>query len=497
MEKRFVSLWFPHLITDWVLLQKPVLKATPFVLASPRHGRMIVSATSAPAAAAGIETGMVVADARVLFPQLAVFPDREGRAGRLLTELAAWCIRFTPVVALDLPDGLLLDASGCAHLWKGELPYLHDLLLRLRQMGYHVRAGMADTIGTAWAVARFRSDDPVVPPGMMDEALGPLPSAALRLPPEVLERLDKLGFYRIESFLPIPASVLRRRFGEVLPRQLSLALGYREEPLKPVRPLEPYFERLPAPEPILTATGIEIALHHLLEALCTRLAREGKGLRKAFFRGYRLDHEIVQLEIGTSRASCHGEHLFRLFDISKLAPEPGIELFELEAPVVEDLLPAQEALWNLNGGKGMREIAELLDKLTGRAGANIVHRYLPAEHYWPERSVAATDSLEDVPGTPWPVERPRPVHLLSRPEAIQVTAPVPDYPPMLFRYRGEVHRVSKADGPERIEQEWWLEQSAHRDYYVVEDERGARYWIFRLGHYDGPHSEWFLHGFFA
>ncbi|MBO9639342.1 MAG: DNA polymerase Y family protein, partial [Siphonobacter aquaeclarae] len=64
MEKRFVSLWFPHLITDWVLLQKPVLKETPFVLASPRHGRMIVSATSAPAAAVGIETGMVVADAR-------------------------------------------------------------------------------------------------------------------------------------------------------------------------------------------------------------------------------------------------------------------------------------------------------------------------------------------------------------------------------------------------------------------------------------------------
>lgn len=497
MEKRFVSLWFPHLITDWVLLQKPALKDIPFVLASPRHGRMVVSATSALAGKEGIDSGMVVADARVLFPGLAVFPDREGRALRLLTELAEWCIRFTPVVAIDLPDGLLLDASGCPHLWKGEEPYLQDLRFRLRRMGYHVRAGMADTIGTAWAIARFGKEDPIVCPGDQDQALAPLPPAALRLPSEVLERLDKLGFYRIGSFLSIPKQVLRRRFGDILPQQLALALGHREEPLKPFRPVEAYLERLPAPGPILTATGIEIALRHLLEALCLRLVREGKGLRKALFRGYRLDHEVVQLEIGTSRASSRCDHLFRLFDISKMAPEPGIELFELEAPVVEDLLPAQEVLWNLNGGKGMREVAELLDKLTGRAGESVVHRYLAAEHHWPERSVSVTASLEESSPTPWPAGRDRPIHLLPKPERIQVTAPVPDYPPMLFRYKGQVHRVSKADGPERIEQEWWLEPGPHRDYYRVEDDRGARYWVFRLGHYEGPHSPWFIHGFFA
>ena len=69
---------------------------------------------------------------------------------------------------------------------------------------------------------------------------------------------------------------------------------------------------------------------------------------------------------------------------------------------------------------------------------------------------------------------------------------------MLFRYKGDIHRIKKADGPSRIEQEWWICDGLHRDYYSVEDEQGGRYWIFRLGHYNEEISpEWFIHGFFA
>ena len=79
-----------------------------------------------------------------------------------------------------------------------------------------------------------------------------------------------------------------------------------------------------------------------------------------------------------------------------------------------------------------------------------------------------------------------------------ITAPIPDYPPMNFKYKGKLHKVKKADGPERIEPEWWIEKGLHRDYYVVEDEEGKRYWLFRYGHYDGKNNpHWFIHGFFA
>jgi protein ImuB len=79
-----------------------------------------------------------------------------------------------------------------------------------------------------------------------------------------------------------------------------------------------------------------------------------------------------------------------------------------------------------------------------------------------------------------------------------VTAPVPDYPPLNFRHKGQLHIITKADGPERIEQEWWIQEGEHRDYYAVEDEDGGRYWLFRSGHYNNIRSpKWYLHGFFA
>ncbi|HEY0896139.1 MAG TPA: DNA polymerase Y family protein, partial [Sphingobacteriaceae bacterium] len=144
------------------------------------------------------------------------------------------------------------------------------------------------------------------------------------------------------------------------------------------------------------------------------------------------------------------------------------------------------------------QLAELLDRLENKVGKEKIHRYLPAEHYWPERSIREAGSLQEAAATMWRNEKPRPVHLLKKPEPIEVTAPIPDYPPMVFLYKGKRHQVLKADGPERIEREWWLETGEHRDYYNVEDEHGQRYWLFRLGHYAGGEmSQWYLHGFFA
>jgi protein ImuB len=175
----------------------------------------------------------------------------------------------------------------------------------------------------------------------------------------------------------------------------------------------------------------------------------------------------------------------------------GIELFILEAQKVEDHYPHQQKMWEGSGGLDDIRLSELIDRLAGRIGPQAIHRYLPDEHYWPERSFKTVSSLQERSSTTWRVDKLRPLQLLSRPEPIEVTAPIPDYPPMLFRRKGKLHKVTRADGPERIEQEWWLQQGQHRDYYRVEDEEGNRYWIFRSGHYDEKMYRWFIHGFFA
>jgi protein ImuB len=281
--------------------------------------------------------------------------------------------------------------------------------------------------------------------------------------------------------------------------RLDMALGQEMETIQAIEPIEPYLERLPCLEPIVTATGIEIALKNLLDILCLRLRKEQKGLRTAIFKGFRVDGKIEQIEISTNRPSYDVDHLFKLFEIklSTMEPALGIELFILEAPKTEDHFPVQEKMWDGSGGLEDTRLSELLDRLANKFGEQAIRRYLPDEHYWPERSIKQASSLLEKTNTKWRTDKVRPLHLLKVPALIEVTAPIPDYPPMLFRYKGKIHTITKADGPERIEQEWWIQQGQHRDYYHVEDNEGQRYWIFRLGHYHDKTYQWFIHGFFA
>lgn len=498
MAKRFVAIWFCSLPTDWFTLRQPELSNKAFVLSSPSHGRMIVTAVNTLAHKEGIQTGMAAADARVLYPALTVLDDKPGLTEILLKKIAEWCIRFTPFAAIDLPDGIILEATGCTHLFRGEENYCKEISQRLSNRGYKVRVAIADTIGCARAVARYGKGSFVVESGKTVETLLTLPAESLRFEEETIARLYKLGLRSIGSFMGMPKSVLRRRFGQQFIMRLQQAAGNEEEAIQPVQPIEPYHERLHSLEPINTATGIEIGLKRLLEVLCKRLQREQKGLRKAFFKCYRIDGKRIQIDIGTHRPSHHADHLFKLFEIKIPSIEPGlgIELFILEATKVEDLFPLQEKLWKATGCWGDTAIAELLDRLAIKIGVNNIHRYLPNEHYWPERSIKLAASLDDQVIAAWKVNRPRPLQLLEKPEPIMVTAPIPDYPPMLFRYKGKLHKIAKVDGPERIEQEWWLQKGDHRDYYYVEDEEGKRYWLFRSGHYSTKNFQWFIHGFF-
>lgn len=498
--KRFVSVWFHHLETDWFGLRQPQLAHTPFVLAAPDHGRMVVTAANQLAEQQGIKKGMVVADARVLLPSLPVLDHIPDLHRKLLHKLAAWCIRFAPYVAVEEPDALIIDASGCSHLWGGDTAYLTYIIKRLQERGYQVRVGMADTIGAAWAIARYGKEGPVVESNRQSVALLSLPPASLRIEPELVERLYKLGLHQVKDFISMPRAALRRRFGAAFLQRLDQALGTAYEDIQPVQPMAPYQERLPSLEPIVTLTGIEIALEQLLKSLCHRLELEQKGLRTARLQCYRIDDKMIEVSIGTNRPTRHAQHLFKLFEnkLPTIEPALGIELFVLEASKIEDHSHVQEKLWEKQGGLQDARLAELLDRLTGKFGEHCFRRYLPDEHYWPERSIKQTSSLEEHATTPWRTDHPRPVLLLPQPQPIEVTAPVPDYPPMLFRYKGKLHKIVKADGPERIEQEWWLQQGQHRDYYCVEDETGQRFWLFRAGHYDAAKTYgWFLHGFFA
>jgi len=256
MSKRFVAIWFKHLKTDWWQKKQPDLKDIPFVLAKPDHGRMVITEVSFSAKSKGVYTGMLVSDAKVIYPSLQIIDDIPDLNRRLLKNIALWCIRYAPIVAIDLPNGIILDATGCTHLWNGEEDYLRDIIEKLKSFGYHVRAAMADTIGTAWAVSRYGKIKAIIKPGEQAPALMPLPPIALRIEPDINEKLRKLGLTEIGTFLNMEPSALRRRFGVNFLLRLNQALGKKEEYIESVIPLVEHSERLPCLELIQTKTGI-------------------------------------------------------------------------------------------------------------------------------------------------------------------------------------------------------------------------------------------------
>jgi protein ImuB len=500
MPKRFAAIWFRHLLTDWKAIRQTGLKGKPYVFAEPDHGRMLITALTGEARKFGVTEGMTVADARIIAPGLQVFDGKPGRNLKLLTGLAEWCLRYTPLVQLDPPDGLLLDVTGCTHLKGGEKAFLQEIVSRLKTIGYDVRPAIADTIGTAWGVARCATSGLIVPAGEHRNALMPLPPSALRLPLNQLLKLQNLGLHQINSFIYMPNAVLRRRFGKDMVLRLQQALGQEPEYLFPLKEPAPYTERLDCLEPVRTRTAIEIGLNELLERLCKRLYGEGLGLRAAMLTWYRVDGKNGNITIGTNHASNRVQHLFKLFFIKldTVAPGLGIELFTLDALKTEPVSDKQSELWSAKGGAESEEVAELLDRVAGRIGSAHIHRYLPGEHYWPERTPQSNTDIKKKPESDWRSDKPRPMQILDQPEPIEAMALTPDYPPKLFIWKGEQHIIVGADGPERIEREWWLEPGEHRDYYIAEDEAGRRYWLFRSGHYNAESNQhWYLHGFFA
>jgi protein ImuB len=393
---------------------------------------------------------------------------------------------------------------------------------------------LAETPGAAWALARFADPSParpwtVAPAGALRAALAPLPPGALRLPPAAAELLERLGLRRVGDLFDLPPAVLAPRFGPEVARRLAQALGAEAEPISPRRPVPAQLARRVFAEPIVAADDIALALEQLLGALCRKLEAAGLGARRLELTSYRVDGSWRCLGLGTSRPSRDPAHLKRLFaaQLERIDPGFGIEVMTLAATATQGLSALQLVLAGTEvadaevgdaemggaqeGGEavGDSNLAALIDRLGSRLGLGNVRRLSPRESYLPERAVAPVPALQETTAAwralgpksapksaPGPTGPPRPLRLLPRPEPIEAIALLPDHPPVRFRWRRLSHEVARAEGPERIEPEWWqaapaLAEEPARDYFRVEVADGRRYWLYRA---DG---RWFLHGIFG
>lgn len=451
-----------------------------------------------------IHPGMVAAKAQALHGDLIVHDADPAADALALERLALWALRrFSPIVAADAPDGLVLDVTGAAHLQGGEAALLEQMVTRLSEVGVNARAAIAGSWGAAYALARYADRATViVPPEHDGPWLSGLPVRALRLPAEMVETLGRLGFDTVGEVEAAPRASLALRFGPQLTRRLDHAHGRLADPIEPVVAPELIAVRRAFAEPIGAPETLARYTLKLVEQICAQLEAQGLGARLLDLRFHRVDNRIEAIRIGTAKPVRDIKRLTRLLcdKLETVDPGFGVETMVLVAARAEPMTWKQTS--DLTAA-ATPDVADLVDVLANRLGGKRLYRLAPAQSDVPERSVRRLAPTAPPTGERWPANWPRPTRLLAHPERIETVALLPDQPPVSFTWRGIRHRVKRADGPERIFGEWWRrdgEIDAVRDYFQIEDDAGERFWVFRRGDGELPWTgdlTWYLHGLFA
>ena len=498
-----MAIWLARLAIDrWQLAEGP--RADPVALISESAHGPRITAVNAAAREAGVRAGGMLTDARALCPELAAAPADPAGDLALLEKLALWAQRWGPWSALDPPDGLVVDITGVAHLFGGEQALLTDAAARLAARGLTARVAAAPTAGAAWALAHYGPERAVLEAG---GALDQLPVAALRLDPATLLVLRRLGLKRIGELSGVARDALARRFRSVRAPaanplvRLDQLTGRVPEPLLPVFAAPPPLVQRRLIEPIRHRALLDQVLGDLADDMVRVLEGQALGARRLDLALWKVDGEVVQRRLELAAATRAAAHIVRLFaaKLDDVDAGFGIELARLSAPWCEPLPLSQrdfEAAAEAHG----TSLAAFVDRLSVRLGAGAIRRPEPVLSHWPERAQRWLAPLDpDLAAQESLAFNARPLKLLDRPEPISVIHASPDGLPRRFRWRGAMHEVTRAEGPERIAPEWWRERGAARlrDYYRVEDAEGRRYWIYRHGHAAdgrGGVPEWYLQG---
>jgi protein ImuB len=552
-NRRILSLWFPRLAAERLLRQARGTVDQPFAVVEETGNMQTLASLSPEASNAGLRVGQPLRDARAMCPTLLTRLANPQAETAFLMSLRRWAGKFSPWVSDAPPAALMIDLTGCAHLFGGEVALLDQVEQDCAELGLTVQAGIADTPGAAWALARFvgrrsqsaRSGDAIdqeayatrsravkrrhwerggaapqtvtsntgtariAPSGQSRTALGPLPIAALRLSPATVTQLTRLGLRRVSDVLGQPRATLARRFGQELMLRLDQAMGMAPEPISPAKPPLFFAARLTLPEPIGLEDDLIAGIDRLLPPLCAKLKEKGHGARRVRLQVFLCDHSGQSIEIGLARPTAIPDKLRRLLimKLSEIDAGPGIDMMRLHAHVTEPVQSHQhkghmsatsQAQTRMTGETALED---LISKIVARVGLEAITRLHPADSHIPEKSAQILAAAWSDPARDWPkrAKVPRPLVMFS-PEPVTVSRPNTATLPDALRWRRREMTVNAASGPERIAPEWWLDDPAwrtgQRDYWRIETNTGDRLWVyFAYGNTMSP--GWFCHGQFA
>lgn len=542
--RRVLSLWFPRMSAERALRARRDVIPQPFAVVGMRDQAQVLVSLNPEAEAAGLRPGQPFRDAAAICGHLVTVAEHPPGDRAFLVALRRWAGKFSPWVAEEPPDALVVDLTGCAHLFGGEAGVLAQVAEDCADLGLTVRAAVADTRGAAWALARYsgasatglRSGDdirqearatrsraiarragasaPVSAPigliaasGTMRQALAGLPLAALRLPQRTVEDLGALGLRRVEDIAGLPRAGLARRFGADVLKRLDQAFGLVSEPVSPASAPLHVAVRISFPDPIGLAEDVMAGIDRLLPVFCGKLKEKGRGVRVLRAEAQRTDGTAAWADIALARATDEAERLRPLIAMKIEGFEAGFGFDRLRLEALEtELLHQIQHRGHLDAAAEAaarstsdRRLEDLVTRIGTRLGQQAVVRFHPANSHIPEKTFSTLAAAWSEAATgDWPEPRgPRPVQIF-RPEPVD--APDDRMPPARFRWRRRDFALRVAVGPERLLPEWWWDdpdwRSGPRDYWRIEAEGGERLWLF-YAHGGEVSGGWFCQGQFA
>jgi protein ImuB len=518
---RILCLWLPNWAIQRIVRGRPELKGRPLALVIVDARGSKVAACCAAAVARGVRPEMPLAEAQSLAPELGVAPYDAAADRRALVKLAEACERFSPRVAVeesDEPESLLLDISNLGHLYGSEAKLIEQVKKSFRRRGYRMQLAVAETVGTAWALAHIKDKQAEAisaPHSSFVIRHSSLPIEALRIPEDTSTLLRDLGIQTIDQLLTLPREELTSRFGDELLRRLDQLTGRGRELIEPERALPALAASYALEEP----TGDRHLLMHVLEQLVDQVSRQlaardqGAVLLTALLRCTG-GHELP-LRIGLLQPSANARQLLELIELHlenvRLASE--VDRVELRAVVTGRLGERQGELFADRWPTDPYQLAVLVNRLGSRLGSERVLRAELRKSPVPERAVKWMPMVESrvesreprarklrtqenksaIPGAPWVPQPTIPLTLYPQPEPAKVVCVAPDGPPQFVWMNHRREPIVDCVGPERIETLWWRGPSVRRDYYRVATQSGAHLWMFRCL----TDGKWFTHGEFS
>jgi len=472
----------------WIAIRLPRLPLEIFLRGSSTpdpfalEERHCVFACDRKAFARGVRAGMAVSAALALAPRLRVAPRDPATETEALLGVAGWAAQFTPGVALEFPDGVLLEVSGSLKLFGGLESLLERLRRGLAEMGWSSVLAGAPTPRAAFWLAWAGKQKFIGESAELDPVLAELPVEVLRCNDETLAAFEAIGVRTLGELRALPREGMARRFGQGLLAEFDRALGRLPDPrnffVLPAR----FRAAIELPAEVTQAEALLFAARRLIVQLAGFLAARSSGVQRFALRLGHRDRAATEIAIGLVAPSRDAEH-FTLLLRERFA---GLDLAE---PVRELALQADEVVplagnnlgLLLEQGKPPGDWGHLIERLRARLGVEAVLGIVNRAEHRPEHAGVITD-LEEKQLQLYFGERP--FWLLDRPKPLAEIGTVPSLD-------GPLDLLA---GPERIESGWWDGEDVARDYFVARMQSEALVWIYRERRGEGG---WYLHGVFA